>query len=191
MSSEEFLDLIKRIQLELGEIQIVLTRINSRWDDARRSNDDVYLDSVALNLHGFYSGFERVFTQIAETVDGNLPRGENWHELLLQRMMSEVPRIRPAVITAETGRLLDELRRFRHVVRNVYTHKFNPEKIEVLVKSATDVYERLKAELNTFADFLEQASRAPPPNTLRARCQKPIWGRQGGSKTPKLRSLRL
>ena len=157
MSGEKSSDLIRRIHLELGEIQIVLTRINNRWDDALRSDDDVYLDSVALNLQGFYTGFERVFTQIAETVDGSLPRGDNWHELLLRRMMSEVPRIRPAVISAETGRLLDELRRFRHVVRNVYTYKFNQEKIEILVKSATDVYERLKAELNTFADFLEQA----------------------------------
>ena len=157
MSNGEFLDLIRRIQLELGEIQVVLTRIHTRWNDARRSNDDVYLDSVALNLHGFYSGFERVFIQIAETVDVNVPRGDNWHELLLRQMLSEIPRIRPAVISAETGRLLDELRRFRHVVRNVYTHKFNPEKIEILVKSAADVYERLKTELITFADFLEQA----------------------------------
>ncbi len=157
MSGEEFSDLIRRIRLELDEIQIVLTRINSGWEGARRSNDDVYLDSVALNLHGFYSGFERVFVHIAETVDDNLPHGENWHDLLLKQMMNEVPRVRPAVISAETGRLLDELRRFRHVVRNVYTHKFNPEKIGVLVNNASTAFEKLKAELSAFADFLEQA----------------------------------
>lgn len=156
MSGGEFSDLTRRIQLELGEIQIVLTRINSRWNDARRLTDDVYLDSVALNLHGFYSGIERVFVHIAENVDVSLPRAENWHELLLRQMMSEIPRIRPAVISTETGQTLDALRRFRHVVRNVYAHKFNPEKIEALVKSANDVYERIKAELTTFAGFLEQ-----------------------------------
>jgi hypothetical protein len=157
MSSEKTPDLIRRIHLELGEIQIVLTRVNNRWSDALRSNDDVYLDSVALNLHGFYSGFERVFTHIAESVDGKTPRGNNWHELLLQKMMIEIPHIRPAVISEETGRLLDELRRFRHVVRNVYTYKFNAEKIGVLVKVANDVYELLKVELGSFANFLEQA----------------------------------
>jgi len=157
MSRKEFSGLTKRVRQELDEIQIVLSRVHDGWNNARRSNDDLYLDSVALNLHGFYSGFERIFTHIAETVDDDLPRGENWHELLLLQMMREVPKIRPAVISTETGRLLDELRRFRHVVRNVYTHKFNPENIEKLIGYASDGFERLRAELSAFADFLEQA----------------------------------
>jgi HepT-like protein len=157
MSRKEFSGLTKRIRQELDEIQIVLSRVHDGWNNARRSNDDLYLDSVALNLHGFYSGFERIFTHIAETVDDDLPRGENWHELLLLQMMREVPKIRPAVISIETGRRLDELRRFRHVVRNVYTHKFNPENIEKLIGYASDGFERLRAELSAFADFLEQA----------------------------------
>lgn len=155
MSSNEFLGLTRRIHQELGEIQRVLSRIKDGWERVRHSSDDLYLDSVALNLHGYYSGFERIFTHIAETVDGRLPSGENWHELLLRQMMSEVPKIRPAVISAETGRLLDELRRFRHVVRNVYTHNFNPENIEKLIRYASDAFERLNAELSAFIKFLE------------------------------------
>ena len=157
MSGEEYFGLIRRIHQELSEIHIVLTRINTSWEGARRSNDDAYLDSVALNLHGFYSGFERIFTHIAETVDNELPRGDNWHELLLRQMTSKVSDIRPASVEITAGRLLDELRRFRHVVRNVYTHNFIPENIGKLVKYANEAFERLQAELNTFADFLEQA----------------------------------
>jgi len=134
-----------------------LARVTDGWERAHRSNDDLYLDSVALNLHGFYSGFERIFTQIAETVDGDLPRGENWHELLLRQMTREVPDVRPAVISTKVAVHLDELRRFRHVVRNVYTHKFNPENIGKLVGYASDAFERLKAELSAFADFLKHA----------------------------------
>lgn len=157
MSGKDFSDLIKRTYQELEEIWRVLTRIHEGWERARNSNDDFYIDGVALNLHGFYSGFERIFTHIAETIDDNLPRGENWHELLLKQMMSEVPGIRPAVISAETGRLLDELRRFRHVVRNVYTHSFNPENIGKLIGYASDAFERLKAELTAFTKFLEHS----------------------------------
>ena len=156
MSHTEFSGLIKRIHQELDEIQRVLMRINDGWERARLSNDDFYIDGVALNLHGFYSGFERVFTVIAETVDDSLPRGENWHELLLKQMMKEVPGIRPAVISTDTGLLLDELRRFRHVVRNVYTHNFNPENIGKLVKYASEAFEPLKAEILAFVAFLEQ-----------------------------------
>jgi hypothetical protein len=157
VNGNEFSGLTRRIHQELGEIQRVLSRITDGWKRANRTNDDYYIDGVALNLHGFYSGFERVFIHIAETVDDNLPRGENWHELLLKQMMNEVPGIRPAVISTETGRLLDELRRFRHVVRNVYTHNFNPENIEKLIQYASDAFEYLKAELSAFANFLEQA----------------------------------
>lgn len=39
-------------------------------------------------------------------------------------------------ISTETGKRLDESRRFRHVVRNVYTHHFDPAKLGKLVNSA-------------------------------------------------------
>ena len=52
---------------------------------------------------------------------------------------------------------MDELRRFSHVVRNVYTHNFNPENIEKLIRYASNAFERLQVELSAFTDFLEQA----------------------------------
>lgn len=135
----------------------MLSRITTGWEHARHTHDEFYIDSIALNLHGFYSGFERIFAQIAETVDGNLPRGENGHELLLRQMANEVPGVRPAVISTETRNLLNEHRRFRHVVRNVYTHHFDPDRIGKLVNDAIVAFERLKAELSAFANFLDQA----------------------------------
>lgn len=48
--------------------------------------DDYYLDSVALNLHGFYSGLERVFEKVASTIDGSVPSAANWHRELLNQM---------------------------------------------------------------------------------------------------------
>ena len=55
-----------RIRSELLELEQVLRRIKEGWDKAERSGDNYYLDSVALNLHGFYSGLERVFELIAD-----------------------------------------------------------------------------------------------------------------------------
>jgi hypothetical protein len=116
----------------------------------------LYLDGVALNLHGFYMGIERILTRIAETIDGKLPHGEGWHLLLLEQITKEVSGIRPAVISTETGTRLDEYRRFRHVVRNVYTHSFDPAKLGKLVNSAPELFAQTKAELLAFAAFLEQ-----------------------------------
>jgi hypothetical protein len=56
VTDEIIQELIERIQLELNEIPRVLARMNEGWERARRSNDDYYLDGVALNLHGFLHG---------------------------------------------------------------------------------------------------------------------------------------
>ncbi len=157
MNDEKNAELIERIHTELDEIPRVLARMKVGWEQARRSNDDLYLDSVALNLHGFYLGAERIFSHIAELIDGGVPHGEHWHLRLLDQMVAEIPRKRPPVISKEVATKLDEYRRFRHIVRNVYTHVFDPIKIEKLVTDAFPLFEKLKAELTAFTNFLEQA----------------------------------
>ena len=51
----------------------MVERIEQGMEKAKTQNDDFYLDSVALNLHGFYSGVERLFEKIAGTIDGFVP----------------------------------------------------------------------------------------------------------------------
>lgn len=87
-----------RIRSELHQLEDVLLRIKEGWDRAQRSGDNYYLDGVALNLHGLYSGLERLFELIAVNVDGIKPDKKNWHSELLQQMAREVQQIRPAVI---------------------------------------------------------------------------------------------
>ena len=156
MKDEEVTVLVRRIRQELEELQRVLDRIQEGWERSHRSNDDYYLDGVALNLHGFYSGFERLFTHIAETIDGDLPHAEDWHRRLLQQMKTEVPGVRPAVISTEMGEILEELRKFRHVVRNVYTHHLDPARLKKLVEGSSKSFAQLNAEISAFAAFLEQ-----------------------------------
>jgi hypothetical protein len=156
MIDERLSRLASRIRRELDELELVLARIEEGWQRAHRSDDDFYLDGVALNLHGFYSGLERIFSLIAEMIDGSIPQGENWHLLLLQQVTAEIPDVRPAVISGSVSKDLNEYRGFRHVVRNVYTYHFDPEKIEILVNKVPDLFIQLKLELSAFADFLEQ-----------------------------------
>ena len=126
------------------------------WQRAQRAADDYYLDSVALNLHGFYSGLERIFERIATAVDGSKPTGENWHQALLEQMTTEVFGVRPAVISDVTYEQLDAYRGFRHVVRNVYTFNFDPAKVGKLVVDAPKLLSQVQAELLAFTEFLEE-----------------------------------
>lgn len=158
--SERVLRLAQRIRDECQELARLVERAQDGWRRAQRSADDLYVDSVALSLHGFYAGLERLFEMIAVTVDGHVPRGENWHQVLLEQMAEEVPSVRPAVISVETCHLLDEYRGFRHVVRNVYAFRFDPAKVQKLVETIPAGFSQARAELLAFADFLEQQASA-------------------------------
>lgn len=113
--------LATRIREEVEDIEGVIKRAEEGWQRFRASGDDHYLDGVALNLHGFYSGLERIFELVAEVVDGKLPKGENWHQMLLEQMANDMPPVRPAVISETVFMGLNEFRGFRHIVRNKCT----------------------------------------------------------------------
>jgi hypothetical protein len=147
--------LAARILTELKEISKLVCRIEQGWKKAKKGEDDFYLDSVALNLHGFYSGLERIFEKIAASVDGSVPEGANWHKELLNQMSMEITGIRPAVISSDLKQKLEEYRGFRHVVRNVYTYHLSPEKIEPLVDKVQEIIANLEKEISAFSKFLQ------------------------------------
>lgn len=59
---ERYRTLAQRIQMEIDGIERTQTAIMRHWQSARVANtdQDAYLNSVALNLHSWYSGIERI-----------------------------------------------------------------------------------------------------------------------------------
>lgn len=148
------IDLPGRILSELDELTAIVARVRQAWSKAEESQDEFFLDSVALNLHGFYSGLERVFERIAGAVDESVPGGANWHQELLNQMAQEISGKRPAVISLDLKNELEAYRGFRHVVRNVYAIHMNPQKIAPLVEDISRVLTTAKKEITAFAEFL-------------------------------------
>ncbi len=138
--TQDLHNLVARIREESDELDRVVGRVDEGWRRAQGGADDYYLDGVALNLHGFYAGLERIFEFVAAVVDGVKPDGENWHQALLLQMASERPPARPAVISESVCRQLDDYRGFRHVVRNVYTFRFDPDKVGDLVRELPGLF---------------------------------------------------
>ncbi len=151
---------VSRIRQELTDVERVVARARRAVDAARRhpEDQDLYLDSAALNLHDFYGGLERIFHHIAATVDASAPLGREWHRELLQQMGLAVPRMRPPVLSPGTIKALDEYRSFRHIVRNIYAFEFDPERVEHLVVGLATVFGQVRHELDAFAHVLEQAA---------------------------------
>jgi hypothetical protein len=155
---ESYVVLAGRIRKELDNLEHLVSRANRAITAARKNpqDTDLYIDSASLNLHDLYSGFERVFKQIAATVDGNVPVGAEWHRELLEQMALDLPKVRPPVLSSASIELLDEYLRFRHVVRNVYTFSFDPERIRRLVNELETAFDQIRQELLVFANFLEK-----------------------------------
>jgi len=155
---ESYIVLAGRIRKELDDLERLVSRANRALETAQKNpqDTDLYIDSASLNLHDVYSGFERVFKQIAATVDGNVPSSLEWHRELLEQMGLDLPKIRPPVLTSASIERLDEYLRFRHVVRNVYTFSFDPERVGGLVKELGTVFGQIRQELLAFANFLEK-----------------------------------
>lgn len=147
--------LASRILSEISALWVVVARVESAWKAAATNNDELYYDSVALNIHSFYSGLERVFEKISSAVDGSLPQGINWHQELLNQMALEIPNVRPAVISEKTREHLEPYRGFRHVVRNVYTYHIIPEKMKPLARSIRPVFKQVEKELTAFSRFIQ------------------------------------
>lgn len=154
----ERLALAGRIRSMLEDVKTAVNRSVTLAEKARRSGDDDFWDAVALNLHGFYSGVEQIFEDIARTIDGGLPSGGEWHTSLLRQMTVEMGKLRPAVIRADTRQCLDEYRGFRHIVRNLYAFNLRPARLYELVNDAPTCLASLTTDLLAFADFLEKTS---------------------------------
>lgn len=154
--TEGLLRLAQRIGDELIAVDRLANRAHQGWARAQQTSDDLYLDGVALNVHGFYAGLERLFVRIATSIDCSLPQASNWHQLLLPQMADEVPGVRPAVISAHSRDALDEYRSFRHVVRNNYSFQLDPARLRRLVDQLPTTWSQAREELLAFASFLQQ-----------------------------------
>lgn len=153
--SASSIHIASRILSELEQIARISNRAIEGWRRAQVSGDDYYIDGVALSLHSFYNGVERILELIAVEIDNKKPVGEAWHLSLLQQMTAEIPMVRPAVFSEITFLRLDQYRGFRHVMRNIYAYNFDPVKVSQLIVDLPHTVDVVTAELSAFARFLQ------------------------------------
>ncbi|MBC8456803.1 MAG: antitoxin [Deltaproteobacteria bacterium] len=156
--NEEVFREIERIRDELIQIVITASHAQHDWNEFINKGDEAYLKAVAYDLHGFYTGLERIFKSVANTIDDKIPEGENWHKDLLEQMALDIAGLRPAVLSQDTVDLLDEFMRFRHRIRNIYSFNLIPDRVKDLVEKLPTVLEKAKGDLSAFVQFLEEIS---------------------------------
>lgn len=126
---------LKRLAVEMDELII-----GCKDEDM----DSVKTRAAGSILHDFYCGVEKIFERIAIYIDGHLPKGEDWHTSLLDRMESR------SVISEKLKNKLKEYLRFRHLFRNIYGFALRWELFKNLGLDLKNILKSLKKDLNSF-----------------------------------------
>ncbi len=108
------------------------------------------LRAEASYLHDIYTSVENCFRRIAEELNGGTPKGDQWHKALLLEMKSDFGAERPPVISEELFALLDELLRFRHLVRNSYGIFLDSKRTRQLSEKAQTTVVQFDKEIHSF-----------------------------------------
>lgn len=137
VSSSEIRELATDIETELRRLTRLEASIQQVKSEIERdpARATLFYENLALKLHNFYTGCERIFRIVASELDGALPSGYDWHQRLLDRV-SLGRQGRPALVTSETVRRLREYLAFRHIVRNIYGFELEPSRVKQLVAEA-------------------------------------------------------
>ena len=148
--------LIQRITDERAKIERVVGSITELLQEiavAVLRHRKFFEELTAKKLVEVYSSIERIFERIASEVDMHTPKGNRWHNDLLEQMAERRPE-RPPVIAQKTLLSLKELLDFRHKVNNIYGDELIYEKAEEHAKLITELFTAVSEELDTFIDFL-------------------------------------
>jgi hypothetical protein len=78
--------LVGQLQQFLTDLEQVVDRSQQLLQKYKATQDEDYVGTLALNLHGVYTGVERCFEEIARQLDETVPSGTDWHRRLLRQM---------------------------------------------------------------------------------------------------------
>ena len=103
--------------------------------------------ALAFELERFYTAVEAMLVRSVQGLDGDTPRGHQWHIELLRASSVPVPTIRPALINADTAAALRDVLGFRHFARHAYDADPELPRLAVLASRVSGLMPALRASM--------------------------------------------
>jgi hypothetical protein len=125
------LDADMEILFSLGEKNV---RANARIEQG--AVDELDWAALGYTIHNIYNAMEGYFLRVAKFFE-NMISPQSWHRELLDRMSLAIPNVRPAFLRKEDVSILNDLRSFRHIFRNIYNGSLDPEKTAAVQKKVS------------------------------------------------------
>ena len=121
--------------------------------------EEVAYEGCAHQLCRLYNAFEQMSLRVAKAFENNIDDEQGWHTSLLNRLAIRIEGVRPALIPPELKLPLQELKAFRHVFVHAYELTLDPAKLELLLKYARRVADRLPALAEDFIGTVAKEQR--------------------------------
>lgn len=150
---EKILLLISEVESTNRRQAQLFEKIERSWGRYQQNRDYSCLVETAFYLNQLYSGYERIFWEVAGVFENTLD-SIHWHKSLLERMRLSIEGLRPALLSEETFRCLNELRAFRHFFRHAYDTDLEPEKVALVMKKASRLKDLWVSDCRAFIEFL-------------------------------------
>ena len=115
-----------------------------KWDPA----DDLYykfVEAASTELHGLYTGIEKIFARIIIFNARQLPQGKDFHKLILKTIHEELK-----LTSDDTNEFLEDLSSFRHLFRHAYGIELIPSEIIDATRQTCLKWPVIQSELEHF-----------------------------------------
>ena len=158
MPTNPYLALKVSIKQEMIAMEETINTLNTLLEQAEIIPRIALIPAIATYLVDFFSGCEKISERVAVSLEGGLPKGDNWHQKLLLQMTDTTVMHRPVLFSPQIGFILDDYRKFRHVARHVYNIKLDPTKVLDLAKAIPSVAVQVRSAVQVFNQWLIQQS---------------------------------
>lgn len=113
----------------------------------------------ALKAQQFYTSIEDFLKQVAKSFENHIEDLTSFHKELLIRMNTEVPNIRPRLLSDESLLLLDKIRAFRHFIRHAYDCELLESELVQIQNLLKTHFKDVDKDFEQFRCFVEDLAR--------------------------------
>ena len=138
---------------DMEKLEGLFDKFDTSYKKYKQQKEYAHLVESAFYVNQFYTGFERIFQNVADAFENTIDE-KSWHKSLLERMALDIENIRPPVISESNHRYLNELRSFRHFFRHLYDFDLEDEKFAIVAAKARELKKTYRADLEKFLGFI-------------------------------------
>lgn len=140
---------------DLQKLENLFEKLAASNKKFKEQKEYAFLVESAFYVNQVYTGFERMFRNIADSFENSVDE-KSWHKSLLDRMTLDIENIRPPVISESNYRFLDEIRAFRHFFRHTYDFDLDEEKFSIVASNALELRKTYKTDIEKFLRFIDE-----------------------------------